>query len=374
MKENPLKQLRTLGQSVWLDYISRELIASGELERMLDCDGLMGMTSNPSIFEKAIAESNDYDGEIRKMAQSGMDAMGIYEALSQKDVQSAADVFRPIYDGTGGKDGYVSLEVNPHLAHDTQGTIEEARRLFSALNRPNIMIKVPATREGLPAIETLISEGINVNVTLIFDVPRYREVVSAYIAGLEKRARRGEAVDTVHSVASFFISRIDTAVDNKLDAMVEKGGDAAKQAEKAMGEVAIASAKAAVLVFDELFESPRFQALCNKGANVQRLLWASTSTKNPAYSDVKYVEALIGKDTVNTIPTATLNLYRDHGQGALRLRDGMEEAKATLEAVRRLGIDLMAVTQTLEDEGVDKFNVSFDSLMDAIVNKMSGGA
>lgn len=374
MNDNPIKQLRTLGQSVWLDYISRELLTSGELGIMLDRDGLMGMTSNPTIFENAIAKSSDYDREIMQMAEDGMDTMAIYEALSQKDVQSAADQFRTVYDQTNGKDGYVSLEVNPHLAYDTEGTIEEGRRLFSALDRPNIMIKVPATKQGLAAIETLTAEGININVTLIFDLPRYKEVVQSYMAGLEKRVNRGEPIDTVHSVASFFISRIDTAVDAKLLKIIDQGGDAAKKAEKALGQVAIASAKAAVLIQDELFASDCFKALRDKGANVQRLLWASTSTKDPKYSDVIYVEELIGTNTVNTIPTSTLDLYRDHGQPALRLGNGLEEAKRILESLKELGIDLKEVTQKLEDEGVDKFNVSFDSLIDALDRKTAAGA
>ncbi len=374
MNDNPIKQLRTLGQSVWLDYISRELLTSGELGIMLDRDGLMGMTSNPTIFENAIAKSSDYDREIMQMAEDGMDTMAIYEALSQKDVQSAADQFRPVYDQTNGKDGYVSLEVNPHLAYDTEGTIEEGRRLFSALDRPNIMIKVPATKQGLAAIETLTAEGININVTLIFDLPRYKEVVQSYMAGLEKRVNRGEPIDTVHCVASFFISRIDTAVDAKLLKIIDQGGDAAKKAEKALGQVAIASAKAAVLIQDELFASDCFKALRDKGANVQRLLWASTSTKDPKYSDVIYVEELIGTNTVNTIPTSTLDLYRDHGQPALRLGNGLEEAKRILESLKELGIDLKEVTQKLEDEGVDKFNVSFDSLIDALDRKTAAGA
>ncbi len=371
MNDNPLKQLSTLGQSVWLDYISRSLLDSGDLETMLERDGLMGMTSNPTIFEKAIADSNDYDREIKQMAADGMDAMGIYEAISQADVQSAADVFRPVYDRTNGADGYVSLEVNPHLAYDTQGTIDEARRLWAALDRPNVMIKVPATKQGLAAIETLIGDGININVTLIFDLPRYREVVLAYIAGLEKRVQKGEPIDAIFSVASFFISRIDSAVDAKLQQIIGQGGDSTKRAAKAMGQVAVASAKVSVGILEELFASERFKALAAKGANVQRLLWASTSTKNKNYSDVKYVEALIGKDTVNTIPTATLDLYRDHGQPALRLSEGLDEAKGVLALAGELSVDLAHITQQLEDEGVEKFNVSFDQLMSAVNKKMA---
>ena len=295
MKNNPLKQLEAFGQSIWLDYIRRDLIASGELRRLIEEDGLRGMTSNPAIFEKAIAGSQDYDEDIRAMALEGKDVKAIYETLSQRDVQSAADEFRPLYERRTATDGYVSLEVNPHLAHDTHGTMQEARRLWGALNRPNVFIKVPATAEGLPAIRQLISEGINVNVTLLFGLPRYRQVAEAYIAGIEARAAQGKPVKHVASVASFFVSRIDALVDPLLEPIIAQGGKKADLAKKVRGQVAIASAKLAYQIYKEIFGSERFQKLAEQGARVQRLLWASTGTKNPDYSDVKYVETLIGR-------------------------------------------------------------------------------
>jgi transaldolase len=366
MKNNPLKQLGALGQSIWLDYIRRDLIASGELRRMIEEDGLRGMTSNPAIFEKAIAEIHDYDGEIRAMALAGKDAGAIYETLSQGDVQSAADEFRPLYDSSDGKDGYVSLEVNPHLAHDTSGTIDEARRLSTALNRPNVLIKVPATVEGLPAIRQLISEGISVNVTLLFGLPRYRQVAEAYLAGIEARIAQGKPVKDIASVASFFLSRIDALVDPQLENLIAQGGKEADIAKKARGQVAIASAKTAYQIYKKIFSSDRFRNLAAQGTRVQRLLWASTSTKNPDYSDVKYVEALIGSNTVNTAPPETLDAYRDHGKPEARLEQDVWEACEVLERLTELGISIDNVTQQLEDEGVDKFNKPFDKLMETL--------
>jgi transaldolase len=363
MKNNPLRQLATLGQSIWLDFIRRDLIASGGLRRLIEEDGLRGMTSNPAIFEKAIAGSHDYDENIRAMALEGKGAKEIYEALSQRDVQSAADEFRPLYDRTDGKDGYVSLEVNPHLAHDPNGTMLEARRLWGALNRPNVFIKVPATAEGLPAIRQLISEGISVNVTLLFGLPRYRQVVEAYLAGIEARSAQGKPVKHVTSVASFFVSRIDALVDPLLDKPIAQGGKKADLARKARGQVAIASAKIAYQIYRELFGSDRFKKLAAQGALVQRLLWASTSTKNPDYSDVKYVEALVGPDTVNTAPVETLDAYRDHGEPKARLEQDVTEARQVLERLPELGISIDKVTRQLEDEGVEKFNQPFDKLM-----------
>jgi transaldolase len=371
MKDNPLKQLGTLGQSLWLDYIRRDLIVSGELRRLIEEDGLRGMTSNPSIFEKAIVESHDYDEDIRAMALEGKSVKAIYEALSQRDVQSAADEFRPVYDMTDGRDGYVSLEVNPHLAHDTKGTLEEARRLWAALNRPNVFIKVPATADGLPAIRQLISEGINVNVTLLFGLPRYQQVAEAYIAGIEARAAQGKAVKHVASVASFFVSRIDTLVDPLLDKLIAQGGEQAELAKKVHGQVAVASAKAAYQIYKEVFGSDRFKKLADRGARVQRLLWASTSTKNPDYSDVKYVESLIGPDTVDTAPIETLDAYRDHGDPKARLEQDVEEAGWVLERLPELGISIGKVTQQLEDEGVEKFDEPFDQLMETLAKTSS---
>lgn len=356
----------TLGQSIWLDYIRRDLIASGGLRRLIDGDGLRGMTSNPSIFEKAIVESHDYEADIQSMALEGKGAKEIYEALSQRDVQSAADEFRPIYDRTDGKDGYVSLEVNPHLAHDPKGTIEEARRLWAALNRPNVFIKVPATDEGLSAIQQLISEGININVTLLFGLPRYRQVAEAYIAGVEARLAQGKPAKHIASVASFFVSRIDALVDPMLQPIVAQGGRTADVAKEALGQVAVASARMAYQIYKEIFGSDRFGKLTEKGARVQRLLWASTGAKNPGYSDVKYVEALIGPDTVNTAPLATLNAYRDHGEPQARLERDIAEAARILERLPELGISIDTITQQLEDEGVEKFNKPFDKLMETL--------
>jgi transaldolase len=372
MRNNPLKQLGTLGQSIWLDYIRRDLMTGGGLRRLIEEDGLRGMTSNPAIFEKAIVDSHDYDEDIRTMALEGKDAGAIYEALSQSDVQSAADELRPLYDRTDGKDGYVSLEVNPHLAHDAKGTMQEARRLWDAVNRPNVFIKVPATAEGLPAIRQLISEGTNVNVTLLFGLPRYRQVAEAYIAGLEACAAHGEPVKHVASVASFFLSRIDALVDPLLEKIIAQGGKEADLAKKARGQVAIASAKMAYQIYKEIFGGDRFRELAARGARVQRLLWASTSTKDPEYSDVKYVEALIGPDTVNTVPLETLDAYRDHGEPKARLEEEVEEARQVLERLPELGIRIDKVTQQLEDEGVEKFNKPFDKLMETLAQRSAG--
>ena len=366
MKDNPLRTLGTLGQSLWLDYIRRDLIISGELQRMIGEDGLRGMTSNPSIFEKAIVGSHDYDADIRVMVREGKGVKAIYEALSQRDVQSAADEFRPLYDRTDGTDAYVSLEVNPHLAHDTTRTMAEARRLWTALNRPNVLIKVPATAEGLPAIRQLISEGISVNVTLLFGLPRYRQVADAYIAGIEARAAQAKPVKTVASVASFFVSRIDALVDPLLDKLIAQGGKDAELARMLHGQVAIASAKMAYQIYKEVFGSARFKRLAGKGARTQRLLWASTGTKNPDYSDVKYVEALIGRDTVDTVPVETLDAYRDHGEPKDRIEQEVVKAHWILDRLPELGISIDTVTQQLEDEGVQKFSKAFDELMEAL--------
>ncbi|MGA2506462.1 MAG: transaldolase [Chitinispirillaceae bacterium] len=363
MKSNPLNQLGTFGQSFWLDYIRRDLIVGGELRRLIEDDGLCGMTSNPAIFEKAIIDSHDYDADMQSMTLEGKSSNAIFEALTQRDVQMAADEFRPVYERMDGKDGYVSLEVNPHLAHDTKGTIEEARRLWAALDRPNVFIKVPATVEGLPAIKQLASEGINVNVTLLFGLPRYRQVAEAYIAGIEARQAQGKSVKQVASVASFFLSRIDTLVDPLLEKIIALGGDKADLAGKVHGQVAVASAKMAYQIYKEIFNGGRFKDLAENGARVQRVLWASTGTKNPDYSDVKYIEALIGPDTVNTIPVETLIAFRDHGVPDARLEDDVEQAKGILERLPELGISIDAVTQQLEDEGVEKFNKPFDKLM-----------
>ena len=393
MNENPLKKLESLGQSIWLDYIRRDLIANGELQHLIDEDGLRGMTSNPSIFEKAIAESTIYDSVIQKMALDGKDVNTIYEAISQQDVQSAASVFKTLYEKTAGEDGYVSLEVNPHLAHDTAGTIEEGRRLWVTLNRPNVLIKVPATTECLVAIRQLISEGINVNVTLLFSLPRYRAVAEAFVEGLEARVAKRKSIDQITSVASFFLSRIDTLVDPLLekiivsdtlieyvqnapglvDPLLEKiiESDSKKNeiAREALGELAISSAKAAYQIYKEVFHSSRFKKLEEKGAHVQRLLWASTSNKNPNYSDIKYIEPLIGTNTVNTVPPQTIDAYRDHGDPKLTIEQDLQKANRVLKSLPELGIDINKITQQLEDEGIGKFNEPFDKLMGALANK-----
>lgn len=358
---NPLQQLAALGQSVWLDYIHRDLFSGGALRRMIEQDALTGMTSNPAIFEKAIGEGHAYDGQIAELARAGQDANAIYEAVSQSDVQHAADELRPVYDATRGVDGYVSLEVNPHLARDQAGTIAEARRLWAALKRPNAYIKVPGTAEGLGAIRTLISEGININVTLLFSLPRYQEVMDAYLSGLEQRLAAGGSIDRVSSVASFFISRIDAMIDPVLEAHMRGGRD--QEAQAAHGQVAIACGKLAYNIYRQTFAAERFQRLAARGARVQRLLWASTSTKNPAYSDVKYVEALLGPDTINTMPLETLEAYRDHGKPAARIAEGLSAARGIFESLPALGVDIDAVCRRLESEGIDKFNQPFDKLL-----------
>jgi transaldolase len=368
MNANPLKTLGMFGQSLWLDYIRRDLITSGQLRRLIQEDGLQGMTSNPSIFEKAIIDSHEYDEDIRTMALEGQGVNAIYEALSQCDVQSAADEFRPVYDKTACNDGYVSLEVTPHLAHDTNGTVEEAHRLWKTLARPNVFIKIPATTEGLSAIQALISESINVNVTLLFGLPRHRQVADAYLAGLAARAARGKPVNHVASVASFFVSRIDGLVDPLLEKIIVQGGEKAALAKTLRGHAAIASAKLAYQIYKEIFCSGRFKELAAQGARVQRLLWASTSTKSPGESDVKYIEALIGPDTVNTVPLATLDAYRDHGNPKARLEHDVEKARLVFERLPELGINIDHVTQQLEDDGVEKFNEPFDKLFQTLAS------
>ena len=361
-----LHQLANLGQAIWFDYIRRSFITSGDLQTLID-EGLRGVTSNPSIFEKAIAGSTDYDDALHRLVEEGKTEEDIYEALALDDIQRAADLLRPVYDATDGADGYVSLEVSPNLAYDTEGTIAEARRLFAVLDRPNVMIKVPATADGVPAIETLIGDGINVNVTLIFSLAHYEAVAEAYIAGLEKLAASGGDLSKVASVASFFVSRVDAAVDRQLDELIRESPTSNIQ--YLQGKVAIANAKAANARFRQIFGGSRWERLAAKGARVQRPLWASTSTKNPLYPDTLYVDGLIGPDTVNTVPPATLNAFRDHGTVALTLEAGLDEARAQLARLAEVGVDLDAVTQQLQDEGVAKFAKSFEALMDSIAEK-----
>ena len=371
MKKNPLLKLESLGQSIWLDSLSRPLLTSGELRRLITEDGLSGITSNPAIFEKAIAESTDYDGAIRALAEAGKGVRDIYETLVVEDIRLAADQLRPVYDRLDGRDGFISLEVSPHLANDTEGTLNEARKLWDAVNRPNVFIKVPATAEGLPAIRKLISDGINVNITLLFGLPRYRQVAESYIAGLEDRLTRGKPIDHVSSVASFFLSRIDVMVDPILEKRMTAGGRNGQLAEYFHGEVAISCAKVAYRIFKEIFRTASFSNLVRRGGRIQRLLWASTGTKNPAYSDVKYVEPLIGPETINTVPMETLLAYRDHGKPALSLGRGLAKAEEVLKCLPEVGINLDRVTQALEDEGVDKFIKPYDLLMKRLAEKQA---
>ncbi len=354
-----LHDLAGLGQSIWYDNIRRELLENGEFQTLLDA-GVLGVTSNPTIFEKAIAHTADYDPAIARLAREGHSTEAIYEALAIEDISRAADMLRPVYDRTGGVDGYVSLEVSPLLAHDTDRTIADARRLFKTLARPNIMIKVPATPEGIPAVEQLISEGINVNVTLIFSLTQYVDVAEAYVAGLEELAAAGGDLSKVASVASFFVSRVDTKLDKRLADL----GNTALQ-----GKIAIANSKVVYARFKEIFSGRQWDILAERGARVQRPLWASTSTKNPAYPDTIYVDNLIGKDTVNTVPPQTVDAILDHAKVEAALEEGLNEAVAQLKALATLGIDLEQATQELQDEGVESFAKSFESLMASVEAK-----
>jgi transaldolase/glucose-6-phosphate isomerase len=368
---NPLLELNRLGQSVWLDNISRKLITSGELKRLIEKDGISGVTSNPTIFEKAISGGTDYDEAMRQLIAQDKDNAEIYDALTVADIQAATDALRPVFDRTHGDDGYVSIEVSPKLAHDTEGTLADARRLHAAVNRPNLLVKVPAAREGIPAIRQLLFEGINVNVTLMFSMEHYVAVAEAYIAALEDRVRLGLPIKDVASVASFFVSRVDTLVDKLLEEkMRAEGPEAARQRAAALrGKIAVANSKLVYQRFKELFGSERFKPLAEKGARVQRVLWASTSTKNSAYSDVLYVQTLIGPDTVNTMPDETIVAFRDHGQARVTVEDEVEEAQAAFKMLAELGIDMRAVGEQLSVEGVEKFAQSFDKLFAVIAAK-----
>jgi len=363
MHKNPLLELKSLGQSIWLDYIQRGMLEDGTVRSLIEDDGVAGMTSNPAIFERAITGSDDYDAAIAQLARGGMPAAQIYEHLTLEDVRNAADHFHNTYETSEGRDGFVSLEISPHLAQDTQASINEAKRLWKLLDRPNVMIKVPGTRAGLPAAETLIADGVNVNVTLLFSLERYHEVAQAYIAGLEARVRRGQPVDRIASVASFFLSRIDTLVDHLLDHIIKSGLDQADQARELRGQSAIASARLAYQIYKELFSGPRWETLAQCGARPQRLLWASTSTKDPDYSKIKYVDALIGANTVNTLPLETVEAYRESGAPRARLEDDIEQSHEVLDALGSLKINVDAVTQQLEDEGVRKFIEPYDKLL-----------
>jgi transaldolase / glucose-6-phosphate isomerase len=371
---NPLKDLLNYGQSVWLDYIRRDLFTRGELKRLIEEDGLRGMTSNPAIFEKAIAGSTDYADLLQSLAkESGLDATARYEILAIRDIQDAADLLRPVYISSKRRDGYVSLEVSPYLAHQTQPTIAEARRLWKAVQRENLMIKVPGTVEGIPAFKQLISEGINVNVTLLFSQEVYERVAEAYTAGLEQFAARGGDVSKIGSVASFFISRIDSAVDSIAEAQLKQSKDPREQEQlkRLLGRVAIANGKQTYQRYIRIFRGNRWKALSAKGAQTQRVLWASTSTKNPNYCDVLYVEELIGRDTVNTIPPATFDAFRDHGRLRASLTEDLDSADETMETVAKLGISMKEVTDKLTDDGVRLFAEAFDKLL-GVVEKSFG--
>ena len=366
---NPLKDLLNYGQSVWLDYIRRDLLTTGELKRLIEEDGLRGMTSNPAIFEKAIADSTLYNDILQSLrSRTDLDAKGRYEILAIRDIQDAADFLRPVYDSSKRRDGYVSLEVSPYLARDTRGTLAEARRLWKTVGRENIMIKVPGTTEGIPAFQQLISEGININVTLLFSREVYKRVAEGYITGLEQFAASGGDVSKIASVASFFISRIDSSVDAIIGARLKTSKDQGEQEQLngLLGKVAIANGKQTYVSYQEIFGGPRWKTLAAKGAQTQRVLWASTSTKNPAYRDVMYVEELIGQDTVNTIPPATLDAFRDHGRLRPSLTEDVASADRTMETAAKLGISMKEVTDKLTDDGVRLFAEAFDKLLGAV--------
>jgi transaldolase len=368
---NPLLQLKDQGQSVWYDNIDRAQLASGKFKKMLDEDGIVGVTANPTIFEKSISAGNAYDQQITELVKEGKSSNEIYEAVVISDIRTVADLLRPIYDSTEGKDGYVSLEVSPELAHDTQGTINEAERFWKLVDRPNLMIKIPATPEGIPAIYETLRKGINVNITLIFSLNNYRDVADAYLRALEDRNGEGEDISTLASVASFFVSRVDTLVDKLLDDKIKATSDTAEQQKLKglQGKAAIANARLVYQDFKRIFSTPRFESLKHAGAHVQRPLWASTSTKNPAYRDVLYAEELVGPDTVDTMPLETIVNFRDHGKVRYSIVDDIAGAKATLDALENVGISYQQVTQQLQDEGVKKFADSFHQLFAGIESK-----
>jgi transaldolase len=360
MAKSRLHQVSELGQSVWIDFLSRQLLQSGELERMMEDDAVVGVTSNPTIFQKAISAGDDYDEQLREVLAEEDDPKEVFLRLAVRDVQDACDVLRQVWDGGGGKDGYVSIEVDPNFAYDTDATIGEAQRLHELVDRPNCFVKIPGTRPGLPAIEEMIARGRNINVTLIFSLERHKEVAEAYIRGLERLAEAGGDLATVGSVASYFVSRVDTEADPRLD---EAGHPELK------GKLAVANAKLAYQNYNEIFSGDRWNALVEKGATPQWCLWASTSTKNPEYRDVLYVEDLIGAGTVNTMPRETIEAFQDHGEVALTLEDGIDEARQVFEQVAEAGVDYGDVTDTLEREGVQKFIDSFTQLLDGIAAK-----
>jgi len=364
---NPLKALLEFGQSPWMDYIRRDLLTSGGLKKMIQEDGLMGMTSNPTIFEKAITGSKDYADILESPEAKKLDAKSVYETIAIRDVQDASDIFRGVYQQTKRRDGYVSLEVSPLLANDTQGTIDEARRLWKSVSRENVMIKVPGTREGLPAIRQLLEDGININITLLFAQSVYEQVAELFIAALEARAKKGQDISHIASVASFFVSRIDSMIDGQIDAKLKTETDTNKRAllTSVQGKVAIANAKLTYRKYQEIYGTARWKALAAKGAQTQRLLWASTSTKNPKYRDVMYVEELIGPDTVDTIPPATFDAFRDHGRARPSLTESVDEAAKVMTSLEKAGVSMKEVTEKLVVDGVKLFADAFKQLLEA---------
>jgi transaldolase/glucose-6-phosphate isomerase len=370
---NPLKALLAYGQSPWMDYIRRDLLTSGELQKYIDNDGLRGMTSNPAIFEKAIVGSNLYADIVTSPEAKNLGAKAVFDKIAIRDVQDACDIFKPIYAQTNGRDGYVSHEVSPDLANDTKATIEEARRLWKLVNRPNVMIKIPATPEGIPAIRQTLEEGLNINITLLFAQSAYEKVAEAFLAALEARSAKGQDISRIASVASFFVSRIDTLVDSKVDEKLKSAADAQQKAflESLRGKIAIANAKLTYKKYQELFGNARWNALAAKGAQTQRLLWASTSTKNPQYRDVLYVEELIGADTVDTIPPATFDAFRDHGKLRASLTENVDAARKTMEDLAKAGISMKDVTDKLLADGVKLFADAFKQLL-AATGKSAG--
>jgi len=365
---NPLKGLLAYGQSPWLDFIRRNILLNGDLKKMINEDGLRGMTSNPAIFEKAITAGDDYNDIIKAAGAKSSTAMALYEKIAIRDVQDACDIFKSVHTETKGRDGYVSLEVSPMLAFDTQGTIDEARRLWKAVSRPNVMIKIPATTQGIPAIRQALEDGININITLLFAQSAYEQVAEAYLAALETRAAKGQDVSHIASVASFFVSRIDSLVDSKIDAMEKSEADPTKKAllESLRGKVAIANARRTYAKYQVLFGGARWKALAAKGGQTQRLLWASTSTKNPKYRDVLYVEELIGADTVDTIPPATFDAFREHGKLRPSLTENVDGANKTMNDLEAAGISMKEVTDKLIADAVKLFQDPFKQLLDAI--------
>ncbi len=372
MSQNPLLRLAELGQSVWYDYIRRDLYRGPELRRLIEEDGLRGMTSNPTIFQQAIAKTELYDDDIRRLGEQGLPPAEIFEALEVEDVSRAADAFRLVYETTRADDGYVSIEVEPHLALDTAGSVEEARRLWKRCDRPNVMVKIPGTGPGVPAIRQCLAEGININITLLFSVERYREVMEAYLSAFEARVAAGQPVDRLRSVASFFVSRVDTNVDKKLDAIAADAARPDRQrqlARELRGKTAIANARLAYRAFEEVFSGERYAKLREKGASRQRPLWASTSTKDPAYPDLYYVEALIAPDSIDTMPRETFEAYKDHGVPRVRIHDDLDRAQDVLDGLAELGIEESQVYDELEQEGVRKFSDSYDSLLETLAEK-----